>query len=63
MDSLAKLYPDLTAEGEGQQPENQGDKRMIVLSHLKSTNFDMISKMGTLIDLTKKVIKKMRLQT
>ena len=62
MDSLAKLYPDLTAEGEGHQPENQGDKRMIVLSHLKSTNFDMISKC-TLIDLTKKVIKKMRLQT
>lgn len=37
------------------------DKRIMVLKHLKRTNFDMINKMGTLIDLTKKVVKKMRL--
>ena len=42
-------------------PPPTPDKRLKVLEHLKKTNFDMINKMGTLIDLTKKVVKKMRL--
>ena len=42
-------------------PPKPPDKRIIVMNHLKKTNFDMINKMGTLIDLTKKVVKKMKL--
>ena len=60
MDSLAKLYPDLGKSSEGKAGSSE-DKRLIVMSHLKKTNNDMLAKMGTLIDLTNKVIKKIKL--
>lgn len=60
MESLAKLYPDINDEA-GVPDEDAADKRTVVVNHLKRTNVDMINKMGILIDLTKKVIRKMKL--
>ena len=62
MDSLARLYPGEEDGGEVAD-DDAGDGRQVVVNHLRRTNVDMIGKMGILIDLTKRVIRKMKLQS